>query len=147
MNEVFVEGSYKSRRILAENVVNFCIKELMPRMRTLYIEVSLISLQGQDVWAWCLAGDNNREYQLEIEKSLAEDEFIETLVHEMIHVYQESTFKMKELNGKRFWRCKDGKYRNYVDLKYFKQPWEVEAYRMEGPLSKKYKEINCGDTL
>ena len=26
------------------------------------------------------------------------------------------------------------------------QPWEVEAYRMEGPLLKKYKEINCGDT-
>lgn len=146
MNEVIVEGSYKSRRILAENVVNFCIKELMPRMKTLCIEVSLISLKGQDAWGWFSEGDNNREYHLEIEKSLTEDEFIETLAHEMVHVYQGSTLKIKDRASKRFWKCKDGKYRNYNDVDYAKQPWEVEAYRMEGPLLKKYKEINCGDT-
>ena len=146
MNEVIVEGSYKSRRILAENVVNFCIKELMPRMKTLCIEVSLISLKGQDAWGWFSEGDNNREYHLEIEKSLTEDEFIETLAHEMVHVYQGSTLRIKDRSSKRFWKGKDGKYRNYNDVDYAKQPWEVEAYRMEGSLLKKYKEINCGDT-
>jgi len=100
MNEVIVEGSYKSRRILAENVVNFCIKELMPRMKTLYIEVSLISLKGQDAVGWFVEGDNNREYHLEIEKTLTEEEFIETLAHEMVHVYQGSTLRIKDRSSK-----------------------------------------------
>ena len=146
MNYICVIGSTKKKRALAESAVTFCISELMPRMKTLCIEVSLTSLKGQDAWGWFSEGDNNREYYLEIEKSLTEDEFIETLAHEMVHVYQGSTLKIKDRASKRFWKCKDGKYRNYNDVDYAKQPWEVEAYRMEGPLLKKYKEINCGDT-
>ena len=41
MNYVYAEGSTKLKRSIAEQVVRFCIDELMPRMRTLEIDVIL----------------------------------------------------------------------------------------------------------
>jgi hypothetical protein len=147
LNCIEVNGSYKARRVLAEDVVEFCIGELMPRMKTLWVDVRLKSMIGEDATGFCWEGDHNREFYLEIKQSLDKEEFIETVCHEMVHVWQGVTKKMAEKSNKRLWLCKDGKYRNYSDVDYAKQPWEVEAYRMEGPLSKKYKEINYGVAL
>ena len=41
MNIVDVRGGTKEQKELTEKVVHFCIKELMPKVRTLDIEVSL----------------------------------------------------------------------------------------------------------
>ena len=41
---------------------------------------------------------------------------------------------------KKLWKCKDGKYRNYLNTAYEKQPWEVQAYKMQGPLTKAFME-------
>ena len=41
MNYVNVIGSTKMKRNLVESAVIFCISELMPRMRTLEIEINL----------------------------------------------------------------------------------------------------------
>ena len=46
----------------------------------------------------------------------------------------------------KLWKCKDGKYRNYLNTAYEKQPWEVEVssinhrYKMQGPLTKAFME-------
>ena len=62
-------------------------------------------------------------------------------MHEMVHVWQGATGRMKDkFRGgyKQLWKCKDGKYRNYTNTDYDKQPWEVEAYRMQGPITKEF---------
>ena len=142
MNFVLVTGSNISRRSLAENVVNFCIEELMPRMKTLTIDVNIHSMKGEDAIGFCWETDNNRTFEIEVERTLDEENFIETICHEMIHAWQGATRKMKEKPNKRLWLCKDGKYRNYTNCAYMRQPWEVEAYRMQSGLLKKFKESN-----
>ena len=52
-NIIDVTGSNKSRRSLAENIVNFCIEELMPRMKTLTIDVNIHSMKGEDAIGFC----------------------------------------------------------------------------------------------
>jgi len=47
MNYINVIGSTKKKRALAESAVTFCISELMPRMRTLEIELNLKNLKNQ----------------------------------------------------------------------------------------------------
>jgi len=141
-NGIEVNGSYKTRRVLAEDVVEFCIGELMPRMKTLWINVTLKSMKGLDSTGFCWEGDNNREFFIEIKQALSEEEFIETVCHEMVHVWQGATKKMAEKQNKRLWLCKDGKYRNYTNCAYMRQPWEVEAYRMQSGLLKKFIESN-----
>ena len=141
-NIIDVTGSNKSRRSLAENIVNFCIEELMPRMKTLTIDVNIHSMKGEDAIGFCWETDNNRTFEIEVERTLDEENFIETICHEMIHAWQSATRKMKEKPNKRLWLCKDGKYRNYTNCAYMRQPWEVEAYRMQSGLLKKFKESN-----
>ena len=141
-NIIDVTGSNKSRRSLTENIVNFCIEELMPRMKTLDIEVKIRSMKDEDAIGFCLETDNNRTFEIDAEKTLDEENFIETICHEMVHAWQGATRKMKEKPNKRLWLCKDGKYRNYTNCAYMRQPWEVEAYRMQSGLLKKFKESN-----
>ena len=52
MNLITVEGSNKKRRLLAEEVVSFCIQKLMSRMKTLDIEVVLTNVN--DAYDYCL---------------------------------------------------------------------------------------------
>ena len=48
MNHINVMGSTKKKRALAESAVIFCISELMPRMRTLEIEVNLKNIPEEE---------------------------------------------------------------------------------------------------
>jgi hypothetical protein len=111
-------------------------------MRTLDIELTLKSLTDEEVVGWCHEGENKREFFIDIEKSLDGEDLIETVCHEMVHVWQSATRKMKDkFRGgyKKLWKCKDGKYRNYLNTAYYKQPWEVEAYEMQGKLLESFK--------
>ena len=51
-----------------------------------------------------------------------------------------SRLKDKFVGGyKQLWKCKDGKYRNYNKTSYDRQPWETQAYDLEGKLSELYE--------
>ena len=60
----------------------------MPRMKTLWVMLRLRSMKGEDATGFCLQGDTNRDFYLDIKQALSEEEFIETVCHEMIHVWQ-----------------------------------------------------------
>ena len=72
MNEIYVTGGSKTKRKLAEDCVLFAIKELMPRMKTLDIEVNLTLPDNAD--GYCLAEDK-RTFELEISRVLDGDDF------------------------------------------------------------------------
>ena len=125
------------KRALVESAVIFCISELMPRMRTLEIEVNIKNLKSEGVAGWYYEGDGNRDFYIDVDKNLDNEELVETVCHEMVHVWQGATRKMKDLtHGRKMYMGKD-----YDETTaYEDEPWEIEAYAMQGDLLKKFAE-------
>ena len=147
---VDASGGIEKDRTLAEEVMWFCIETLMPRMKNLMVECELKKIDdGVLGYAWSV--EDNKDCLIQIDSRLSRDagrdKFIETVCHEMVHVWQMATNRTKETyrdGHKQLWKCKDGKYRNYGKTAYERQPWETEAYAMEGPLAELFKEYEKG---
>ena len=142
---VEITGGLKRDRELAEEIVWFCLEKMLPRHRNLNITVLLDKTYEAGAKGFCYQEDDDRDFIVEIDHRLSRaegiDEFIDTVCHEMIHVKQHAKKELIDrIRGgyKKLWKCKDGKYRNYGKTAYEKQPWEVEAYKMQGPLTKAF---------
>jgi len=131
-NYVEPAGGTAKQRDLVSRVVHFCIEELMPRMRTLDIEILLTKLEP-NAKGFCLMTDNNRMFELEIEKRMTEQEIITTVCHEMVHVKQYARNELTDTEG-----CWKGKILD-ADSYGNTSPWEVEAYEAEEILALKFK--------
>ena len=145
MINICVKGGLKKDRKLAEDAIWYIMDKMMPRKRNLDISFTFKKTLEDGAQGFCYGGDNDNEYIIEIDKRLSRlfgmNELIECIMHEMVHVWQGATGRMKDkFRGgyKQLWKCKDGKYRNYTNTDYEKQPWEVEAYRMQGPITKQF---------
>ena len=145
MINICIKGGLKKDRKLADEVIWWIMDLLMPRHRKLDISLIFTKTFENGAQGFCYRGDNDHEYIIEIDRRLSRvdglDEFIQCIMHEMVHVWQSATGRMKDkFRGgyAQLWKCKDGKYRNYTNTKYDKQPWEVEAYRLQGPLTKEF---------
>ena len=137
MNYINVMGATELKRALVEDVVDFCISELMPRMRTLEIEVNIKNLKSEGVAGWCYEGEDNRDFYIDVDKNLTGGELIETVCHEMVHVWQSATRNMKDLPfGRKMYM---GKVYDETTA-YEDEPWEIEAYDMQGGLLERFKE-------
>ena len=142
---VDANGGIEKDRTLAEEVMWFCIETLMPRMKNLMVECELKKIEdGVLGYAWSV--EDNKDCMIQIDSRLSRDagrdKFIETVCHEMVHVWQMATGRLKDkFRGgyKQLWKCKDGKYRNYNKTSYDRQPWETQAYDLEGKLAELYE--------
>jgi hypothetical protein len=133
MNNVEVLGSVAKERELVENVVHWCIKKLMPRVRTLDIEVRLTKCSA---CGYCMCTDDNKTFELEIRKGMNLYDLISTVCHEMIHVKQ---YYRKEMDNDRRWKSR----KISESVSYENEPWEKEAFRMEEKLAIEcFKELN-----
>jgi hypothetical protein len=121
MNIVYAEGD---RARWAEEIVHFCIAELMPRMRTLDITVDITE---SDACGYCLAVDK-REFVIEINEELDDVEFLGTICHEMTHVKQYARGEL-DIDNKAVYSSQE----EYENVWY-----EKEAYEMEKILVKKF---------
>jgi len=128
MNVIQVNGGNKFQREIAEKVIGFCIKELLPRVRTLEIVVNIKKIKG-DAIGYCMMEDTNREFEIEVDRELSLKDFITTLTHEMVHVKQYARKEMDD-QGMRWKKAKVKEGTNYYDL-----PWEKEAYKMQDKLA------------
>jgi len=126
MNFIDTIGGNKKQRELITDVAYFCVDRLMPRMKTLEIEIQINNLKDQAV-GYCMMQDDNRTFELEIDKKLDDDELITTVCHEMVHVKQYARNELG-INDNH-----DGE--NYYDL-----PYEKEAYELQEILLEEYKE-------
>lgn len=124
MNYVEVTGGPAKEREIVEKTVLFCIKKLMPRVRTLDIEVMLTKCEAM---GYCLCTDDNKTFELEIRKGQKLYDLISTVCHEMVHVKQ---YYRKELTPNYTWLKKD-----MSDVEYSERPWEIEAYELEQELA------------
>jgi len=133
---VSVKGGSKSQKLHTKKMVEFCAKTMMPRMKNLDITVNLCKPDG--ALGYCLELDNNREFEIEIDRGQSLRKLLETVAHEMVHVKQ---YARRELNANidGCWMGKtvDPKKTNYWDL-----PWEIEAHGRETGLFVRYCEEN-----
>ena len=95
---------------------------------------------GNVIWE----DDNHRprEFTIMVDKDLGPRKIIYTLIHEMVHVKQYASGRMKDLSrefGIRTW-C--GRKIDLWETPYWTQPWEVEARKMEKVFYNKWKEYN-----
>jgi hypothetical protein len=97
---ITVTGGKPKQRRYVESMVQFCIDTLMPRMRTLEIEVKLCSPKG--AMGYCLELDTNREFEIEVDRTLSYRKMLETVAHEMVHVKQ---YARRELHPSRHTWC------------------------------------------
>ena len=128
MNYIEVNGGNKFQRHIAETVVTQMIKALMPKMKTLEIEVQIKKLTG-DAVGWCMMEDTNREFTIEVANNLTLKDLVTTICHEMVHVKQ---YARKETCG--YGEKWKGKKIN-PKTAYYNLPWEKEAYKMQDKLA------------
>lgn len=129
MKYINVVGGKSKEREIVTSTVEWCLHKLMPRIRNIEIDVTI---KNSDAYGYCLMGDTNREFEMEICKGMSLYELIGTVVHEMIHVKQYARGELKEIVG--------GVHRwkgtlVHEDVNYHDAPWEVEAYELEEELT------------
>jgi hypothetical protein len=121
---ITVTGGTKTQKKYVQGIAEFCVKNLMPRMRTLDITIKLCKPSG--ALGYCLETENNRTFELEIDRTQSLRKLLETVAHEMVHVKQ---FARRELHpSKDEWY---GKTYNPKKVSYWDLPWEIEAHGRE----------------
>ena len=93
-NLIEVTGGNKKQQKHATNIAHWCIRQLMPRMKTLDIWIHLKKKLDGEVDGYCWEGENNRQHFIEIKKTLEGDNFITCVMHEMVHVKQQARGEM-----------------------------------------------------
>ena len=125
--------NYSKRR--CESIVNWFVDTYLPNHK-LFLNIDHKGLLRESVfgWAWVVPPDHRpREFEVEIHNRLSVEDYTETLLHELWHVYQHVTGQLKDKYNKRYWKGIDHSKTDYAD-----QPWEVEALKMEKVLVKEY---------
>ena len=132
MNIVEVRGGNRFQRNIAEKVVSYMIKRLMPRHRTLDILVEIRDIKS-DAVGFCMMQERKREFEIEVDKKQSIAGFVTTIVHEMIHVKQWVRNEMDDGCSGQIARWKSKKIPANTD--YYDLPWEKEAYRLQDKYS------------
>ena len=121
---ITVSGGTKLQRKHAQSMAEFCVKTLMPRMRSLEIDIKLCN--PKSALGYCLELDTNREFELEIDKKQPMRRMLETIAHEMVHVKQFARRELHPSTDKWYGKTYNPKKVSYWDL-----PWEIEAHGRE----------------
>ncbi len=130
MNFVDAYGGTKHERYLVEDAAHWCIGKLMPRIRTLEIDIELKEID--DAEGLCHEVDR-RQFVIEMQKGMEYEDFLTTLFHEMVHVKQHVRKEFEPVEYDTF----EG---------YMAQPSEIEAYKMQEELLDQWKIENPKDT-
>ena len=114
--------------------------------KNIYLDIKLTKglKKKEKAYGFCHIVDDNlsrpREFMIELDASMKYrfDEILTWLAHEMVHLKQ---FVRGELfdyeTGRVQWKS-----RTYGRVHYDDQPWEKEAYRLEGELYEMFEEWN-----
>ncbi len=135
-----VTGGNKFQKQLVFGTIQFGMHRLLPSVRKLDINVHIRDFKNDTSIGYCtddssdatdFVGKSPRRFQIEISKDLNLTEFIKCVLHEFIHLKQFVLGEMVELDtGRTRWKSKV-----IPDTtKYYDQPWEKEAYRLESQL-------------
>ena len=83
------KGVSNTRKVLTKEIAEWCLGQLLPKVRTLDITIDLLSELdgGADGYQW--SGEDNRQHFIEINENQYYDDFVTAVMHEMVHVKQD----------------------------------------------------------
>jgi hypothetical protein len=112
----------------------FFISELMPRVRSLEIDIVYRGIIEEGVWGYCFQ-NSKRSYEIQLALSLDSKETrLKTLAHELVHVKQYYCGELKNFTFESvFWKGVEF----HGDSHSNESPWEEEALQLEEELYRK----------
>ena len=132
MINLYFEGRVKERKRYEEFACDV-LNELLPRPFKREIDVFIHFTKTIEQMGLCHVEDED-VIGVQINTDQSAGEIAQTLAHELVHVKQ---FIRKELNADMD-RWKRDRIPEDVMIPYRSQPWEIEAYAMEGWLTETY---------
>ena len=124
MNTVDIFGGKKLEREIVQETVEWCLKKLLPRHRTIDVTVEIKKI---DAFGYCMEEDDKgRTFTLTICKGLGLFDLVSTVCHEMVHLKQYARRELRNVNGKTMWKKKV-----YNNVNYWDAPWEKQAFKEE----------------
>lgn len=136
MNLIEINGGTIVERKVAEAAINFAIKKLMPRMRTLDICLDIVKIEDK-VDGYCLCLDP-RTFEIEIQSGIGYEDFVTAIFHEMVHVKQHARLELIDKGFIKKWKGEEWISMFTTVDEYMKLPWETEAYRLQEELFEEY---------
>jgi hypothetical protein len=141
-------GGYRNRKRIARNAVEWFLQHRKLNRFNTFIHIVDKRLWPQDDGA-CIAIDSMsrpRYFEIEIENRLDnKEQYLTTLFHELIHVEQRLRNTHSVTYDARLCRSVNKWHGDVVppETAYMDEPWEVEAYGLEGQLYKEYREYEA----
>ena len=146
---IFVKGGSERQRELAMSMAEFCVKKLMPRMKSLEVNIVLKDFGKDSTYGYALPADEAdtsrpRQFDVEINKKVKLRRMLETVAHEMVHVKQFARGELYEsVNlGMHRWKGKWLSNSQQCVKDYWDHPWEIEAHGRETGLFIRWAEAN-----
>ena len=83
------KGVSDARKTLTKEIAEWCLGQLLPKVRTLDITIDLLNELdgGADGYQW--SGEDNRQHFIEINENQYYDDFVTAVMHEMVHAKQD----------------------------------------------------------
>ena len=122
-----IRGYGYSKR-LCENVLAWFIKEHMPKHK-LDIDIKHCGLKRDDSFGYCDVKDSYvrpREFEISLQAHMDKEDYIKTLLHELVHVHQWVTGVLKLRRKRMYYADCDITEYGYDD-----QPHEIDARNKE----------------
>jgi hypothetical protein len=141
-------GGYRNRKRIARDAIEWFLQHRKLNRFNTFIHIVDKRLWPQDDGA-CIAIDSMsrpRYFEIEIENRLDnKEQYLTTLFHELIHVEQRLRNTHSVTYDARLCRSVNKWHGDVVppETAYMDEPWEVEAYGLEGQLYKEYREYEA----
>jgi hypothetical protein len=129
------------KRDIARRVARWMAAEGLPISRNIRLNINFrddIDVYGEAVWV-ARSCYHSRSFTITVNNNISDlNLLLETLVHEMVHIHQMANrvlrWNLKKDDYVAFW--KGTRYASATDYK--DQPWEHQAYALEGSLVNRY---------
>lgn len=134
-------SGYGYRKLLCEDVTSWFLNKFLPRHK-ITVEILHRGLKRECVYGYCdYVGESYRprEFLIELDTHMHEELYIQTLLHELVHLRQWVVGSLRSKRGKMYYgkECVE-------DIDYWHQPHEIEAREQEETLCVKYYEDKWG---
>jgi hypothetical protein len=132
-------GLDKIQRKLAREAVTFVCKKFLSRMKYLEFRIKGLDLDQEHIFGDCMWDDDNfrpREFTIRVDNTIDFQRFLETIMHEMVHVKQYAKGELGWLSKSNTtkWKGRSVSRR----MSYFDHPWEIEAHGREYGLTEEF---------
>lgn len=122
--QVTINGGTPNQRKYAHSMVEFCVKKMLPRHKKLNIEINFRRMTNDTTYGYCCHLED-RDFEIDLKRSLRMRDMLTTLAHEMVHVKQYVLGEMPE---------------TILEGDYWDRPHEVEAHGRETGLFVRWAE-------